>query len=144
MGNPVRYILNGSVLVGRAVVDGERVTFSKIDPIDDFYAEAVIDMYSAPDVLFEYPGSLGETNKNEFLRYYRLTFKNLKLESLVESRAVFSFDEMQHHNTSDSDEMYKNLPLGKFQGMSVDQIKAKKSLLYSQFRFKNDKTRHDH
>jgi len=133
MGNPCRYIFDQKYM-GRPQIDNEKktltlnqYTFRGEEGPKDFYETAQIDFYSAPDVILTY--SNGNTCKDEFRRYSRTTFKNLKLIKKEEDLAgeytayTYSFDEIVAHWFNwDDPECETNIPLGKFQGKTYKEV----------------------
>ena len=75
----------------------------------------------------------GDTTKDEFLRYSRTTFKNLRLidcEELFPNdpiTVVFSFDEMIYQWIGYDDPFhYSDVPLGKYSGLTIEGIEARR------------------
>lgn len=134
MGNPKRYIMNGDWVVWRPEINQELkqfivVVYSMYRPasIKDSYEEVVIDLYMAPDMIIPY--SNGNTTKDEWLRYEKHLFKNVKLintdkfekDKMILDRHTFSY-ETYERNWCEGEEMTANIPLGKFQGMSAKDV----------------------
>lgn len=145
MSNPVRYMWNNEFFTQKPLIEksNRKLWLSFINTEGDLneeYPEASIDVYSAPDVIYNYPGST-ETNRNEFLRVFRHAFKGLKIaekgiikegEGWKITPINFSFREYKFEQWGiGSDEKLKNIPIGKFVGLTVEQIKAKQNKFFA-------------
>jgi len=139
MGNPKRYIFNDDIFVkvehkynkeGTEFAD-KKITLHVWDDnknkMAEFYEAAKIDFYSAPDVIMTY--SNGNTCKDEWRRYFRWTFKNLKLISKTEDATgestlfAYSYEEFKDQVFNwDNPEQTTNIPMGKFAGMTYEQV----------------------
>lgn len=135
MGNPKRYIFQKQFPVkvhhdykedGTGFKNDQiKLTVFEDDKFLNFYENAQIDFYSAPDVYFTY--SNGNTGKDEWERYFRWEFKNLKLISKVqmhdELTATYSYEEFKDVVfKGDDPEMVTDIPMGKFAGMTYEQV----------------------
>jgi hypothetical protein len=134
MGNPCRYFFENEFQIRKPEIneDKNQLKISLTETIesnfDEYYENAIIDFYSAPDVIFSYTN--GNNNKNEFNRYWRYEFKKLKLiRELIELdeslNAIFEFEKYSivHPTNLDDAFYYENVPLGKFAGMSIEEVK---------------------
>jgi hypothetical protein len=133
MGNPCRYIFDGKFM-GRPKIDQAakeltltHYSFRGEQGPKDFYESVDIDFYSAPDVIMKY--SNGNTCKDEFRRYSRDVFKNLRLIKKEEdplgeyTTYVYTYDTAIHQWFNwDDPECETNIPLGKFQGMTYKEV----------------------
>ncbi len=127
MGNPVRHIWNNSKFMYRPKIDGsnKQVTITCMGEIKGFYEELSYDVYSAPDVIMTYTN--GNNTKDEWYRYAKYKFKNLKLvkveQNYVDTLSVtFSYECFDGKWLNfDDPEMIANIPMGKFSNMSNEQ-----------------------
>jgi hypothetical protein len=95
---------------------------------EESYDTGEISLYMAPDLILSYTN--GNTTKDEFCRYQRWKFVNLRLESKAESKDgeyatyVYSYAECIHYGWIDLDDpdFYANIPVGKFAGMNSEDI----------------------
>ncbi len=142
MGNPRRYIFQENQftrIISYPDVEKKEIIITGDKDFKDFYETAKIDFYSAPDVIMSY--SNGNTCKDEWRRYWRWEFTNLKLErddqvlgSDDEFHLTYTFDEFKDIQFyGDDPEMTANIPMGKFAGMTpkqVDNYKRKNQMYF--------------
>jgi hypothetical protein len=135
MGNPCRYIFQqNTAFVGRPEIDEENkkvvINFYKFRgerEFKDSYDQAVIDLYSAADVIFTYTN--GNTNKDEFRRLARWDFNTLKLSHQEDSldgdytKYVYAYESLVHnwYNWPDP-ESETDIPIGKFAGKTYEEV----------------------
>lgn len=130
MGNPCRYIWSEPNFVGKPTLNKANktitVTTYGISPgqLKRNYSQVVCDFYSAPDVILAYKN--GNTCKDEWRRYSRTILNNLLLVAYsgVESDgyATFKYTDFECPRLTE-EEMYSNIPLGKFMNMTYEQVK---------------------
>lgn len=135
MGNPKRYTLQDKHISVIVYPDMETKTLTIVgDDLLDFYETAKIEFYSAPDVITQY--SNGNTCKDEWRRYWRWEFKNLtKIENgWAPEYSCYKFDECKDIVFQSGDpEMETNIPMGKFAGMTYQEVqnyKRKNQVFY--------------
>jgi len=136
VGNPTRYFFNG-VVRPRPVYDrqGKTVTI-RFYEADEWQGMDVvrIEMYQAPDVIME--NRLGISNKGTYHRYSVTTLSGLRVIDVSHDAydgytVTFSFDHMNKHQCR-GDEMIENVPIGVFHGMSVQDIRRRENLYWSE------------
>lgn len=128
MGNPCRWFFNNEFMVHKPEYECEKniVTFTAWENVNfkDEYKEAFVDFYSAPDCIMTYTN--GNTNKDEWLRYWREKFVDLKLKSIDISedstKATYTYKLSEVEGYHNGDRMtVEDIPLGKFHGMSLEE-----------------------
>ena len=125
MGNPCRYFFDNKFIIRRPEIDEQekqvRISISE-NHLEDYYETALIDLYSAPDLIMTY--SNGNTSKDEFRRYGRWEFKNLNRlhlqEYMMDFEMIYAFDEMTWNNCQNIQET--DIPLGKFYRMTQKEV----------------------
>ena len=133
-GNPCRYFFDNQVIrkpefdVGKKEL---KISGWDLKEFKDFYETAVIDFYSAPDVIMTYTN--GNNCKDEWRRYTRHTLKNLK-KSKVEAGYCddevifhFTYEDLKNEWFNYNDPIQEtNIPLGKFYNMTYEQVQEYK------------------
>jgi len=124
MGNPVRHILNNQLIVTKLEVDNpnKRVLLKFFDEEpESHYDKARIDVYSAPDLILTYTN--GNTNRDEWKRNMIYEFKNLNHEA----NETYSYDDLELSILQyDDPETETDIPLGKFIGMTFEDVQEYK------------------
>lgn len=139
MGNPTRYICENK-FIGQPIIQEDRKTLTINSFNKDHFEKEIsllqIDMYQAPDVIFPYAN--GNTNQDEFRRYYRDKFENLTLIKKQEFAERIEYEyKFENFNMGcfgrglgQSDEnriaCEDNIPIGKFSGMTYQQVQEYK------------------
>ena len=129
-GNPCRWYFNNEIWIKKPEIDEQKKQL-KITLVDrgkqeynQFYETAVVDFYSAPDLILHY--SNGNTCKDEWRRYGRWSFKGLRWEHVAypmsegDRSIKFTFEDLAFDNCESIMEL--DIPLGKFQGMTPEQV----------------------
>lgn len=131
MGNPCRYVIDGKVVTRPSWdEDKKQLTIGQYKPLNEgalqiFYKIMQIDFYSAPDVIMTYTN--GNKNKDEFRRYSRDVLKNVNLIRKEEdddyTTYLYSYKDVMRYSFGWNDfECENNIPLGKFEGYSYEQV----------------------
>ena len=130
MGNPCRYIFENEHWCRHPVSFEDRkqiqIDFLFSCPEATKFGTAIVDFYSAPDVIHTYKD--GDSNKDEFAKYWKWEFTDLEEISRVKhdiwengQTVVYSYKEVKLINYEGLD-VYRNVMLGKFSGLSEEGI----------------------
>lgn len=143
MGNPCRWHFNNEIWIRKPEIDEAqkqlKITFVDEDQnYSQYYETAVVDFYSAPDVILHY--SNGNTCKDEWRRYGRWEFKGLrwvqehKAYPMSENNTsiIFTFEDIAGDNCESIAEL--DIPLGKFKGMTPEQVENYKRKNFIKFK----------
>jgi hypothetical protein len=137
MSNPKRYLFNKDrpcrlYSLDLANPEAKSLSLTVFDrELDLFYPETTIEFYSAPDVIMTYED--GDNNSGEWCRYARWIFKNFEpqktnedLDGTYTYRCLFSECTGGWFALNDP-EMYRDVPMGKFAGLTPEQIEKRKA-----------------
>lgn len=128
MSNPCRYFINDSLAM-RPQWDHNKkeITLILHEELAEIPQTMKIDFYSAPDVISRYAN--GNSCEDEFRRYGQHILKNVHLiekdVDLIDEYiyCTFSYDEIESKCFTFGDpECETNIPLGKFKGMTYQQV----------------------
>ena len=125
----------GTISIRRVMVTASSCCLAQ-GQYNQFYETAVVDFYSAPDLILHY--SNGNTCKDEWRRYGRWSFKGLRWEHVAypmsegDRSIKFTFEDLAFDNCESIMEL--DIPLGKFQGMTPEQVENYKRKNYIKFK----------
>lgn len=143
MGLLKKYLFDQDKIIYKLVISNTKKELYFLADLDLYdykkeYERLRIDLFAASDVPYMYKN--GNNSKDEWQRYYKHDFTNVKLvnknQTYKNFEITYSFDQFVNTSYSQTDpESVTNVPFGKFKNMTYEQyLEYRKQNIFSGFR----------